>query len=138
MPDRTRAVLVRHGETEWSKAGRHTSYTDLDLTDAGRAAAAALAPVLADFTFARVYVSPMRRSAETARLAGCTRCEVLDDLREWNYGEYEGITTAKIRETIPGWTVFTDAAPGGETIDEVATRIDRAIAQVRAVDGDVA
>jgi probable phosphoglycerate mutase len=138
MPDRTRAVLVRHGETEWSRAGRHTSYTDLDLTDDGRAAAAALAPVLAQFTFARVFVSPMRRSAETARLAGCTGCEVLDELREWNYGDYEGITTAQIRETVPGWTVFTHAAPGGETIEAVATRIDRAIAHVRTVDGDVA
>src|SRR5262245_63462139 len=104
MPDRTRVVLVRHGETEWSKSGRHTSYTDLDLTDDGRTEAEALAPVLARFSLARVFVSPMRRSAETARLAGCGHYEVLEDLREWNYGDYEGVTTATIRETVPGWT----------------------------------
>ena len=130
-------VLVRHGETEWSRSGRHTGRTDIDLTPAGRAAAHALAPLLSATTFPLVLVSPMRRSAETARLAGFEHCEVSNDLREWDYGSYEGITTPTIRETVPGWTVFTHPVPGGETIEQVAERVDRVIARVRANDRPV-
>jgi probable phosphoglycerate mutase len=132
-------VLVRHGETEWSRSKRHTGRTDLDLTDRGRAAAAALAPALAGRKFALVLVSPMHRSQETARLAGLgDACVVDDDLREWDYGDYEGVTTAEIRTKVPGWTVWTHPSPHGETAEQVGARIDRVIARVRAVDGDVA
>ena len=130
-------VLVRHGETEWSRSGRHTSHTDLDLTDGGRAAAAALAPVLARRSFALVLASPMHRSLETARRAGFDAPAVREDLREWDYGEYEGRTTAAIRRDVPNWTVFTHPVPGGETIDAVAARVDRVIVEARAAPGDV-
>jgi broad specificity phosphatase PhoE len=132
-------VLVRHGETEWSRSGRHTGRTDLDLTDAGRKAAAALARVLAERAFAAVFVSPMQRSIETARLAGLgAHAEMCADLREWDYGDYEGRTTREIRAEVPGWTVWTHALPNGETADEVAARVDRVIDRARRVDGDVA
>jgi probable phosphoglycerate mutase len=132
-------VLVRHGATEWSASGRHTGTTDLDLSDAGRAAAARLAPALAGRAFALVLVSPLRRAQETARLAGFgDRMELCPDLHEWDYGAYEGRTTADIRTEVPGWTVFSHPVPGGETAEQVAARIDRVIARVRAVDGDVA
>ncbi len=130
-------VLVRHGETEWSRSGRHTSHTDLALTDAGRAAATALAPVLARRSFALVLASPMRRSLETARLSGFSSPDVREELREWDYGDYEGRTTAAIRRDVPDWTVFTHPVPGGETIDAVAARVDRIIAEARAASGDV-
>jgi probable phosphoglycerate mutase len=130
-------VLVRHGETEWSRTGRHTGTTDVDLTDRGRREAAAQAHPLARWQFAAAFVSPMHRSRETATLAGCPGAEVLDDLREWDYGAYEGRTTADIREEVPHWTVWTHPSPGGETVEQVATRVDRVIARVRAIDGDV-
>jgi broad specificity phosphatase PhoE len=130
-------VLVRHGETEWSNSGRHTSRTDLDLTDAGRAAAATVASVLARRSFALVLASPMHRALETARLAGFLSPAVREDLREWDYGDYEGRTTAAIRREVPDWTVFTHPVPGGEPIDAVAARIDRVIAEAHAAKGDV-
>jgi probable phosphoglycerate mutase len=128
--------LVRHGETEWSASGRHTSTTDIDLTDAGVAAAERLRPVLAAETFALVLSSPRRRARRTAELAGFEP-EVDDDLVEWGYGDYEGLTTDEIRETVPGWTVWTHPCPGGETPEQVTERMDRVVARVRAVDGDV-
>ena len=101
-------MLVRHGATEWSESGRHTGRTDIDLTDAGRAGAAALAPALAGRAFALVLVSPLRRSRETARLAGFgDRAEVCADLCEWDYGDYEGRTTNEIRAEVPDWTVWS-------------------------------
>jgi probable phosphoglycerate mutase len=130
-------VLVRHGETEWSRSGRHTSRTDLDLTDSGRAAAASLAPMLAGRRFARVLVSPMRRSVVTAQLAGFDDVEELADLCEWDYGEYEGRTRDEIRDKVPDWTVWTHESPGGESAPEVAARVDRVISHVRAIDGDI-
>jgi probable phosphoglycerate mutase len=136
-PGAQEVVLVRHGETEWSRSGRHTSHTNLDLTDGGRGAAAALAPVLARRSFGLVLASPMHRSLETARLAGFDAPEVREDLREWDYGEYEGRTTAAIRRDVPEWTVFTHPVPGGETIDAVAERVDRVIAEARATPGAV-
>ncbi len=127
--------LVRHGETEWSKSGQHTSVTDLALTEAGEAAAVKLAPVLGDVEFVQVLTSPRRRAMRTAELAGFPDAEVDDDLAEWAYGDYEGRTTLEIRETVPGWSVWTHPSPGGETPDQVAERLDRVIARARAVDG---
>ncbi|HVL53103.1 MAG TPA: histidine phosphatase family protein [Vitreimonas sp.] len=136
---RPRAWLVRHGETEWSLSGQHTGRTDVALTDAGETQARVLGSRLAGHAFALALSSPMRRALDTARLAGFGDRTVVDpDLCEWNYGEYEGITTAQIRETVPGWTVWTHPIPGGESRDEVENRVDRAVERIRAADGDVA
>jgi broad specificity phosphatase PhoE len=130
-------VLVRHGETEWSAAGKHTSATDLPLVEAGRRRAAALADELAGRSFALVLCSPLRRARETCELAGLDGSAVLDDdLREWDYGEYEGLTTPEIRERRPDWWLWTDGCPGGESPAQVAARADRALARLRAVDAD--
>jgi probable phosphoglycerate mutase len=131
-------VLVRHGQTEWSAAGRHTGRTDVPLTDEGEVQARALAPRLAQRSFARVLVSPRRRARDTARLAGVAdQSEVDDDLAEWDYGDYEGRTSDEIHETDPGWTIWRAGAPGGETPAQVAARADRVIARALAADGDV-
>jgi broad specificity phosphatase PhoE len=124
-------VLVRHGATEWSESGRHTGRTDIPLTDEGRQQAAALFRVLDRQRFALVLTSPRSRARETARLAGFADAEVDDDLVEWDYGDYEGLTTEQIRATRPGWTVF-DGVPNGETIEEVGDRADRVIKRVMA------
>jgi broad specificity phosphatase PhoE len=137
--DRQTLVLVRHGETEWSATGRHTSVTDVPLTDRGREAAARLRSRLAGFEFALVLASPRARAGENAALAGLgERAEVDEDLAEFAYGEYEGRTTADIREERPGWSVWDDSAPGGETAAQVGARADRVIERVTVVDGDVA
>jgi broad specificity phosphatase PhoE len=129
--------LVRHAETEWSLAGRHTGHTDLPLTERGREAGAALREKLAGHTFERVFVSPLQRARETARLAGLDtgHAEVREELREWDYGEYEGITTPEIRESRPGWYLWRDGAPGGESPEQVAARCDRLVAELAALDG---
>ena len=135
-------VLVRHGETAWSRSGQHTSFTDVALTPAGEDEARAAAVKLTDRTFAAVFTSPMRRARETCTLAGLEAGAVVDtDLCEWNYGDYEGLTTAQIRETNEGWTIFTGDPPGGETAEQVGARADHVIerAVAAAVDGgDVA
>jgi probable phosphoglycerate mutase len=129
--------LVRHGATEWSASGQHTSRTDIALTADGERQARDLQPTLDGLTVAAVLCSPMQRARRTCELAGLSdRAEVDDDLREWDYGDYEGVTTATIRTTVPGWTVWTGTCPGGESIAEVATRADRLIARVRATPGD--
>jgi probable phosphoglycerate mutase len=136
-----RVVLVRHGATEWSENGRHTSTTDLPLTEQGRLDAAALAPVLAGERFVVVACSPRSRSAETCRLAGLHgAAETWDDLVEWDYGAYEGITTADICADRPGWELFRDGCPGGESPADVGARADRVIERVLAAPdgGDVA
>jgi probable phosphoglycerate mutase len=133
----TTVWLVRHGETEWSRAGRHTSTTDLPLTPDGEAGARALAPRLAETEFSLVLTSPRTRARRTATLAGFPDAEVVDDLAEWAYGDYEGRTTAEIREQVPGWTVWTHPTPGGETAAEVTARLDRVIARVRDAGGPV-
>jgi probable phosphoglycerate mutase len=133
-----RVWLVRHAETEWSASGRHTSRTDVPLTDAGRERAQELGARLAGVRFALVLTSPLSRARETAQLAGLGPAQVREDLLEWDYGEYEGVTTASIRETRPGWSLWRDAAPGGETAEQVAARVDRVIAEVLGVEGDVA
>jgi probable phosphoglycerate mutase len=131
--------LVRHGETEWSASGKHTSVTDVDLTDAGRAAAARLQPVFAGVDLALVLASPRARARQTAELAGLgDRVQVDEDLVEFAYGDYEGLTTPEIREHRPGWTLWDDGAPGGETAADVGRRADRVIERALAADGDVA
>ena len=131
--------LIRHGETEWSRSGQHTGVTDLPLTETGRRAARALAPTLARESFALVLSSPLKRARETCELAGLgDRARLDPDLREWNYGEYEGRTTTEIHERKPGWLVFMDGAPGGESPDDVGRRADRVIARARAAPGNVA
>jgi broad specificity phosphatase PhoE len=130
-------VLVRHGETEWSRDGKHTGRTDVPLTAPGRKQAEALGEVLGDRAFARVLTSPLARAAETAQLAGFgARAEERTELCEWDYGAYEGRTTAEIREERPGWTLWRDGVPGGETAGEVAERVDRLLAELRTADGD--
>lgn len=139
MPDSPVVVLwlVRHGETEWSATGRHTSRTDVDLTAEGEAAARGLRSPLGATRFARVVCSPRVRARRTAELAGFGDAEVLDDLAEWDYGDDEGLTTPQIREGRPGWTVWTHGPRGGETPAEVAARADRVVAAVRRGDGPV-
>ena len=129
--------LVRHGETEWSASGRHTSRTDLDLTGAGVEAARSVADKLRGTSFARVLSSPMLRARRTAELAGFGSPEPVEDLREWDYGDDEGLTTAQIRDSRPGWTVWRDGPQGGETCAEVGARADRVVELVRAVEGPV-
>jgi broad specificity phosphatase PhoE len=129
--------LIRHGETEWSKSGRHTSATDLPLTPEGEQTAASLKEKLAGETFDLVLTSPRQRARRTAELAGFGDAEVDDDLVEWDYGDYEGITTAEIRKTVPGWTVWGHPVPNGETPAQVAARLDRVNARIAAVPGDV-
>lgn len=131
------ATIVRHGATEWSVSGQHTSATDLPLLPAGEQGAREVAARLAGQSFAEVLTSPLRRARHTAELVGHPGAEVCDDLVEWGYGDYEGRTTAEIRESIPGWTLWTHGAPGGETAEEVAARCDRVIARVRASSGPV-
>jgi broad specificity phosphatase PhoE len=126
--------LVRHGETEWSRDGKHTSTTDLPLTDVGEEAATSLAPRLVEVDFDLVLTSPRRRARRTAELAGYADARVDEDLVEWGYGDYEGVTTAEIREDVPGWTIWTHPVPGGETLDEVSARLDRVVARAREHD----
>lgn len=134
-------VLIRHGETEWSRAHRHTSYTDLPLTADGERQAKALAQALAQRRFAAVIASPRLRARRTAELAGLAVTGIDDDLAEWNYGAYEGITSEEIRRDRPGWTVWTDGGgPGGESPEQVGARVDRVLDRVRPLltQGDVA
>ncbi len=134
-----RAVLVRHGETAWSLSGQHTGRTDIPLTDEGRRRAHALGARLSAWRFARVLSSPLARALDTCRLTGLgDAVETTDDLREWDYGEYEGRRTADIREERPGWGLWIDGVPGGETVDDVGRRADRVIEAVREAGGDVA
>jgi len=132
-----RLWLVRHGETEWSRTGRHTSRTDVPLTELGRVRAEGVARKLTGQDFALVLSSPKIRALETARLAGFgDRVETTDDLLEWDYGEDEGRTTPEIRSDRPGWTIWNDGPLGGETAVDVEARVDRVIARVRGGEGD--
>jgi broad specificity phosphatase PhoE len=125
-------VLVRHAETEWSRCGRHTGRTDVPLTDAGRDAARALRGRLSRWRFELVLVSPLWRAMETCELAGLAgRAQPRDELLEWDYGDYEGLTTAQILQTRPGWDLWRDGCPNGERADDVGARADRVIAQLR-------
>jgi broad specificity phosphatase PhoE len=133
----TEIVLVRHGETEWSKAGKHTGRTDVPLTERGREEAEAVGAALRRRRFERVLTSPLSRAADTCRLAGLGDvAEPRDQLMEWDYGAYEGRTTADIRKERPGWTLWDDGVPDGETAAEVGARVDRVIAELRRLEGD--
>ena len=129
--------LVRHGATEWSQNGRHTGSTDLPLLSEGRERAVTLAPVLAQHDFSLVLSSPLERARETAALAGFVDPQLDDDLREWDYGDYEGVTTSTIRETFPGWSVWDGDMPGGEAITQVAARAAQVLARADEAGGDV-
>ena len=122
-------TLIRHGQTQWSAQGRHTSRTDLPLTDQGEQEARALGGALAGYPFAAVLCSPRQRARRTAELAGLAVTEVLDDLAEWDYGSYEGSTTADIRGQRPGWDLWRDGCPQGESVAEVGDRLDRVLAR---------
>jgi probable phosphoglycerate mutase len=138
MPSQ-QVYLIRHGETEWSLSGQHTGISDIPLTENGRRVAKLLAPVLTKESFALVLTSPLERARQTCELAGLgERAEIEHDLMEWNYGEYEGITTKQIHATRPGWLLFRDGCPGGESPEQVGARADRLIARLRAVEGHVA
>ncbi|HEY0540189.1 MAG TPA: histidine phosphatase family protein [Actinoallomurus sp.] len=132
-------ILVRHGETEWSREGRHTGRTDLPLTPRGEEQARALAPLLADRKIVLALSSPALRARRTAESAGLTGVEIDERLWEWDYGEYEGLSTPRIREDRPGWYLWRDGVIGGETADQVGERVDGVLEQVRPVltDGDV-
>ena len=131
------AVLVRHGETEWSRGGKHTGRTDVPLTERGRDRARAVGEALRGREFALVLTSPLGRALETCRLAGFgERAETRDELMEWDYGAYEGRTTPEIRDERPGWTLWRDGVPDGETIEQVAARVDRVLAEIRSANGD--
>jgi probable phosphoglycerate mutase len=130
---------IRHGETEWSLNGRHTGTTDIPLTDNGRHLAKLLQPTLTGKAFALVLVSPLKRARETAELSGLADAAIVDpDLVEWHYGKYEGLTPKQIHDTAPGWLIFRDGCPGGESPEQVGARVDRVIVRARAVTGDVA
>jgi broad specificity phosphatase PhoE len=131
-------ALVRHGETDWSVSGRHTSRTDLPLTAGGRARAQALAGELAGRRFSLVLCSPLRRARETAELAGFgDEAEICPDLHEWDYGEYEGLTTAEIRGRRPDWNLWSDGCPGGESPEQVGARADAVVQRALEAPGDV-
>lgn len=132
--------LLRHGETQWSLSGRHTGLSDIPLTEHGRQQARLLAHELTARNFQLVLTSPLRRARETCELAGLAeRAEIDADLMEWNYGDYEGLTSDEIHANRPAWTIFSDGGgPGGETPEQVGLRVDRVIARVRAMQGDAA
>ncbi len=135
----TRLILVRHGATEWSVSGKHTGRTDLPLTEEGRRMAATIGPALAAFKFRLVVVSPLQRALETCALAGLAdQATPCPDLMEWDYGDYEGRTTAEIHLERPTWNLWRDGVPNGETAAMVGSRADRVIAEARAAGGDVA
>jgi broad specificity phosphatase PhoE len=131
-------VLVRHGETEWSRQLKHTGRTNVPLTDRGREEAERVGEALRGRTFTLVLTSPLQRATETCRLAGFGEVVRLrDELREWDYGDYEGRKTEDIRKDVPRWTVWTGGVPNGETIEQVGARADRVLVEIRALDGDV-
>ncbi len=131
-------VLVRHGETEWSRAGKHTGRTEVPLTERGQHQARAVGDALKRRRFALALTSPLARAVETCRRAGFGDIAAeREDLREWDYGAYEGRTTAEIRNDRPGWSLWRDGSPDGETAAQVGERADRVIAEARSVDGNV-
>lgn len=130
--------LIRHGETAWSRTGQHTGWSDIPLLPESESALRALQPRLRAQTFAAVFSSPLQRARHTAELVGLTAVELDADLREWNYGEYEGKTKDQIRAGVPGWNLWTHGVRGGETLEEVAARAQRVVARVRAIQGNVA
>jgi broad specificity phosphatase PhoE len=139
LPDPLTLYIVRHGETEWSLSGRHTGRTDIALTAHGEEQARTLVPALAAIQFAHVFTSPLQRARQTCDLAGLgASAEIVPDLAEWDYGQYEGRQSADIRLTRPGWTVYGDGCPGGEDASQVSDRADRLIAKLQVLSGNVA
>src|SRR5258706_14583382 len=139
MAEQSEIYLLRHGETEWSRNGKRPGVTDVPLLEHGRATAARLKAALGKQNFAMVLSSPLQRARQTCELAGGGDKATLEpDLMEWNYGEYEGLTTKQIQQNRPGWSVFHDGCPGGETPEQVSARADRVIAKIRAANGHVA
>jgi len=133
------AVLVRHAETPWTLTGQHTGRTDIPLTDAGRESARRLASVLARWRFAEVLCSPLRRARETCELCGLGElAQLREDLREWDYGDYEGLTSSEIRAQRPDWLLWRDGCPGGESPQQVGARADRVVGELLAAAGPVA
>jgi broad specificity phosphatase PhoE len=127
--------LARHGETAWSLTGQHTGLTDLPLTDRGQRNARQLGERLKGLKVSHVFVSPLLRARQTCELAGFgSTAETEDDLVEWNYGQYEGLTTEEIHKTNPGWRIFRDGCPGGETVAQVCSRAERVVAKLRTID----
>lgn len=133
-----RVYIVRHGATEWSVSGQHTSRTDLPLLESGREQAGVVGEKLRGRRLDLVLSSPLLRARETCRLAGLDGAETTDDLREWDYGEYEGLTTPQIREADPDWNLWRDGCPGGETPAQIGARVDRLLERIAGVEGDVA
>lgn len=133
----TRLVILRHGQTEWSETGQHTGTSDIPLTAVGREQALSVAPRLTHLNLVAAATSPLLRASETADLAGLENISTDHDLSEWDYGAYDGLTTAEIRTDRPGWEIFRDGVPNGESLAEVATRADRVVRWVSALDGDV-
>ena len=132
-------LLIRHGETEWSLSGQHTGLSDIPLTENGRRVAAQWRPILSPRSFDLVLTSPLQRARQTCELAGLgSQAQTDRDLLEWNYGNYEGLTSRQIRDTRPDWIVFRDGCPGGESPEQVGERVDRVITKIRAVKGDAA
>ena len=133
-----KVYIIRHGETEWTISKQHTGLTDIPLTDEGREQTKWLIEKLKGKKFKKVFCSPLQRAKETCEIAGFLKDAVMDDdLLEWNYGDYEGKTSAEIRETDPKWTIFTKGAPNGESVGDIGARTTRLISKVRAVQGDV-
>ncbi len=139
MPKLQRLYLVRHGETAWSLSGRHTGRTDIPLTAKGEGDARKLAERLNGASFARVFTSPLKRARRTSELTNLkSSVEIDPDLAEWDYGDYEGLQSSKIRETEPDWNIFRDGCPSGESPTEVTLRADSLITRLRSLEGDIA
>ncbi len=135
----TRIFLIRHGETAWSLTGRHTGRTDLPLTENGERRASTLRGRLQGIEFTRVLSSPLQRARRTGELAGLgPAAQMESDLQEWDYGDYEGRTSAAIRAGRPGWNLFQDGCPGGESVEQISQRADRMVARLRGMEGNVA
>ena len=131
--------LIRHGQTEWSLSGQHTGQTDLPLTREGETQARKLSAILGGIEFSEILTSPLQRAKQTCQLAGLgNRCEIEPDLVEWNYGEYEGLTSNDIEKHKPHWNLFRDGAPGGESPSEISDRTDRLIVRLKRTTGNVA
>lgn len=139
MTSEVTLYLFRHGETEWSATGKHTGRTDIPLTERGRQQAQALQGIVSGLSFSRVLVSPLSRARDTASLSGLeSQLAVCEDLAEFDYGEYEGLTTVEIRDRVPGWTVWTHPCPGGETMEKAGQRCAKVIATASGIGGSVA
>lgn len=134
-----RLYLVRHGQTEWSLTGQHTGRSDIALTEQGETEARSVAPLLSSTHFSHVFSSPLQRARQTCDLAGLgDEVEILPDLAEWDYGAYEGLRSVEIRQQVPGWNIFKDGCPQGESAAQMTARIDRLIAHLKTLSGDIA